>query len=316
MTGALAVVDQELAERPDETTPVPRSPVAAYLASLGVGSRRGQARALELVAELASGGRASAATFAWQTLRWEQVQAVRSALAAAYAPAYGNKCLAALRRVVRACWRFGLLSADELARIADVEPIPGSRLPAGRALPPDEAAALLGAALESGPRDGALVAVLLQAGLRVAEATTLPWGHCTDTYVAGEACVTTFPRWLYVVGKGAKERQVPLPDLARRRLMAWAQAAGWPAASARVFPLTVRGVADVLVRLAARAEIPHVSPHDCRRTYITELLDRGAELATVAKLAGHADTRTTQRYDRRGLKTLEAAAALLNGGTA
>jgi integrase/recombinase XerD len=76
--------------------------------------------------------------------------------------------------------------------------------------------------------------------------------------------------------------------------------------------MTDQAVAIILQKRAEQAGLAAMSPHDLRRTFVTGLLDTGADIATVQKLAGHADPATTARYDRRGETAKQAAAALLD----
>jgi integrase len=76
--------------------------------------------------------------------------------------------------------------------------------------------------------------------------------------------------------------------------------------------LTSQAVYNMLKRRAAAAGVAHFSPHDLRRTYVSDLLEAGADIATVAKMAGHSNVQTTARYDRRPEQAKDKAAELLH----
>jgi integrase/recombinase XerD len=82
----------------------------------------------------------------------------------------------------------------------------------------------------------------------------------------------------------------------------------------RVLPqgITSQAILKNLQRLANKTEVDEFSPHDLRRTFITELISRGGDLFSVQRLAGHADVKTTARYDRRGEEAKRKIALLLD----
>ncbi|HEX6762258.1 MAG TPA: tyrosine recombinase [Gaiellaceae bacterium] len=169
-----------------------------------------------------------------------------------------------------------------------------------------EAERLIAAAQGTQPRDlrdHALVELLYGAGLRVSEAVGL-----------GRSGVDLDGRLVQVVGKGGKERIVPIGRPAAEALRRY-MSRGRPYLDARhrpeLFlnarggPLTRAGAFLILRRLAEKAGLDpsRVHPHLLRHSFATHLLEGGADLRSVQEMLGHADLSTTELYthvsDRR-----------------
>lgn len=69
--------------------------------------------------------------------------------------------------------------------------------------------------------------------------------------------------------------------------------------------MTVSSLTFILKERARNVEMDYFSPHDLRRTFGTQLLDSGADLAIVKEAMGHASVQTTLRYDKRGFEKIK-----------
>jgi integrase/recombinase XerD len=219
-------------------------------------------------------------------------------------PTSRRRKTAALRAFYRFAYAEELIGTD-VAGSLDL-PRPPRRLP--DPLVADEVERLLEApdpATPNGIRDRALLELLYASGLRIGEATGL---DRQDLSLDGG--------FVRVVGKGDRERLVPVGDVALAALRRWLDEVrpGWlPAGESmlgsdldRGGPLFVtrrrrrlgRMGAWRAVRAAALAAgLPaSVSPHTLRHSFATHLLENGADLRVVQELLGHASISTTQLY--------------------
>jgi len=295
--------------------PLDRNAAAVYLASLAVGSRRTMREALNAIAAMLTDGNADALTCNWAALRFQHTAAIRAKLAEQYSAATANKMLCALRGVLKTAWRLGQMDADDYTRAADVASVNGATLPKGRALSSGEIDALMTACLNdetaAGARDAAIIALLRVGGLRRAEICALD----VDDYDAASGA-------LVIRGKRNKERAAYATNGAKDALDDWLAIRGGEM-GALFCPVTKGGaivirrmypeaIFNLLQKRAAQAGVKNLSPHDFRRTFVSDLLDAGADIATVQRLAGHANVQTTARYDRRGEQAKRKAVELLH----
>lgn len=141
-------------------------------------------------------------------------------------------------------------------------------------------------------RDTALLSLLYGCGLRIGEALGLP----RRAAPLGEA--------LSVVGKGRKERRVPVLPAVREAMAAYLALCPWRVAPDGALFLGARGgplqpaVAQRRMRDARRRlGLPEsATPHALRHSFATHLLAAGGDLRAIQELLGHASLSTTQRY--------------------
>lgn len=305
-------------ELPDvQVARLDQNPAAVYLSRLSPGSRRTMRSSLDLIARLLTGDRADAITCPWALVRYQHAAAARSALTdLSHSHATINRHLAALRGVIRECWRLGFIDAETRDRTLDLERARGSSLMAGRMVQSGELAALFRMCAEdrtvAGRRDAALLAVAFGCGLRRAEIAGLELADYEPG--TGE---------LRVHGKGNKVRLTFVTGSAREALADWIAVRGseegplffavthggrFSSGGLRNRKLSTDAIFRIFLRRAEQAAVLSCTPHDARRTFISSILDATGDLAAAQRLAGHASPTQTAAYDRRPQEAMRRAA--------
>lgn len=125
--------------------------------------------------------------------------------------------------------------------------------------------------------------------------------------------------YLRVIGKGDKERIVPIGRKAREAVAAWlplrpdnGETEGRLLVSRYGRPLTRGGAALIVSECAKRVGLTNVSPHTLRHSFATHLLEGGADLESIRDMLGHADISTTGMYLHMTVEHLRAAIALFD----
>ena len=209
--------------------------------------------------------------------------------------------LSALRTFFRYLVREGLLERNPAEGLAT--PKLNRYLP--KTLSVDEAATLM----ERGYgnrlldlRDRAIFELFYSSGLRISELTGLDVGS-----------VDLREKMVRVLGKGRKERIVPVGRKAHEALMTYLGERGMPAEDQALFVnarggrLTPRSIQRHLkTRLIRSGVLKDIGPHALRHSFATHLLDGGADLRAIQELLGHASLSTTQKYTQVSVDQLMA----------
>ena len=174
--------------------------------------------------------------------------------------------------------------------------------PLPKVISEDDVEALLKAAHKSQTAEGIRLTCLLEiayaSGLRVTELVSLPTDSLSYT-----------SETLLILGKGGKERLVPLTSSAMNAIVAYERVRSnflkrnktsnfsFPSRSKQGY-LTRRRLGQLLKELAMQAGLDPtlISPHVLRHAFASHLLNRGADLRSLQKMLGHSDISTTQIY--------------------
>jgi site-specific recombinase XerD len=300
-----------------------KSPVVAYLASLdSEQSRRTMRAALKNIIALM--GTALRDGYELEYPFWQlepnHTAMLRQRLIEAYAPATANRHLSALRGVLKECWRLGLMDVEVYQRCADLKNIKNETLPAGRNLPAEELLLLLKNCENDGVqgiRDLAVIAILSTTGVRREELAKAEIGAFNPSDGS-----------LRIQGKRKKERIVYIVNRTRGYLDAWlGMRQSWVEEHGEAAPLlmsvrkgghitgkklTATAIYNIITARAKDVGLENLTPHDFRRTFVGNLLDKGVDMSTASKLTGHSSLDMVKRYDRRSERTKREAISKLD----
>lgn len=243
----------------------------------------------------------------------DDIIAYRNTLLAKLKPATVARRLSTLRNFFDLCAEYGITQSNpaRASRVKSPRVSPHSNTAGLNRQQAERLLAQPDRATPVGIRDYAILSLMVHTGLRRAEVCAIRLGHLRDK--------SGFPV-LVVTGKGHKERDLKILPWLWQAIVSYIAASGrqmqpeswlfvpytrrpgWGSPDAYI-PDDTRALSDdavwaIVQRYATRAGLDDITPHSLRHTFITLALAGGAPLHKVQYAAGHADPRTTERYDR------------------
>jgi site-specific recombinase XerD len=291
------------------------NPAFYYLANLSKTGRRVQAHALNLIANLLIPG-SDYMTFPWHQLKYKHALLIKVTLQNQYKTSTLNRMLSALKGTMKQAWLLGQIPAEQYLRIKQVECVKRSELPAGRHINAEEIEAIMNVCIQdespAGFRDAAIIAWMVSGGgPRRSEVVSMDLSDYDP--VSGQ---------IRIIGKGNKERTSYIENGAAEAMADWLAVRGDEPGPLFVpinrggnmilRRMTSQAIYSMLKRRAKQAGVNKISPHDLRRTFISNMLEAGVDLATISQIVGHEDIKTTAIYDRRPEEAKKKATQLLN----
>lgn len=299
--------------KPQESHP---NPAKVYLSCLAKSGRPAAEALIRGVAKML--GANSLDAVPWNMLRCEHVVALKAkALELGKSPATVNSILTRIRGIVRSAWNMGLISAEDVARIEAVKGVKAVMVPLGRRVTSGELRAIMSGInteTASGKRDAGIIALAYCVGLQRRELANLRLGDVTDK---GDEIEITVKG-----GEGRKARVLFLnnggADALRDYLSVRMSSPGslfWSCLKGgKLVPgssITHQAVYARIRWCANKAGVKGLTPRDMRQSFVSDMLDAGVNISTVAAMAGHASVSTTQRYDRKGNEAKKKATKAL-----
>jgi integrase len=212
-----------------------------------------------------------------------------------------NQRLSAIRKLAIEAADNGFLPPEQASAISRVKGAKQAGTRIGHWLTREQAERLISSPDPTklrGVRDRALLAVLIGCGLRCRETATLSVVHIQ----------LRDARWVIVdlIGKGRRVRTVPMPSWTKHAIDAWIAVSGIDSGfvfrrmdkSGRIIgeSVTARGIFQVVNAAGVRIGVPHLAPHDLRRTFAKLAHQGKSALEQIQLSLGHASVTTTERY--------------------